>query len=98
MCGGAALASAANVADVSKYFGRGNNGASHPGKPVAKYSLEGELLATYPSIAFAAQAEQISLKRISAAITRGKILILSWVVFGGFYIWMAISDIKTLFD
>jgi hypothetical protein len=54
--------------DVEEYFGRGNNGASHPGKPVAKYSLEGKLLATYPSITLAAEAEQISVKRISAAI------------------------------
>jgi hypothetical protein len=53
---------------VDEYFGPGNNGSSHPGKPVAKYSLEGELLATYPSITLAAQAEQISLKRISSAI------------------------------
>jgi len=54
--------------DVDEYFSRGNNGGSHLGKPVAKYSLEGELLATYPSITLAAQAEQISPKRISSAI------------------------------
>lgn len=54
--------------DMNEYFGRGNNGASHPGKSVAKYSLEGELLATYPSITLAAEAEQISPKRISSAI------------------------------
>jgi hypothetical protein len=53
---------------VDEYFGPGNNGSSRPGKPVAKYSLEGELLATYPSITLAAQAEQISIQRISAAI------------------------------
>jgi len=54
--------------DVDGYFGRGNNGSSQLGKPVAKYSLEGKLLATYPSITLAAQAEQISPKRISSAI------------------------------
>ncbi len=43
-------------------LGRGNNGVSQPGKPVAKYSLDGELLAEYPSITLAAQAEQISPK------------------------------------
>jgi len=54
--------------DVDEHFGPGNNGVSRPGKPVEKYSLEGELLATYPSITVAAHSEQISPKRISSAI------------------------------
>ncbi len=37
-------------------------------KPVVKYSLDGEQLEEYPSIAAAARAEKVSVNRISSAV------------------------------
>lgn len=54
--------------DVEAHFASSREMIRKISKPVAKYSLEGEFLSEYPSIAAAARAEGVSVNRISSAI------------------------------
>ena len=54
--------------DVKKHFASTDESVKRNSKSVGKYSLEGKLLKTYPSISVAGREEGISPKRISSVI------------------------------
>ncbi len=56
--------------DVEKHYASTRERIQRNSKSVAKYSLEGSLLKTYPSISVAGKEEGISAKRISSVINR----------------------------
>lgn len=56
--------------DVEKHYASTRERIQRNSKSVAKYSLEGSLLKTYPSISVAGKEEGISPKRISSVINR----------------------------
>jgi hypothetical protein len=56
--------------DVEKHYASTRERIQRNSKSVAKYSLEGDLLKTYPSIRVAGKEEGISPKRISSVINR----------------------------
>jgi hypothetical protein len=56
--------------DVEKHYASTYERIQRNSKSVAKYSLEGSLLKTYPSISVAGKEEGISAKRISSVINR----------------------------
>jgi hypothetical protein len=58
--------------DIKKYHASTQEHLASISKPVLKYSLKGELLAEFPSIAEAARAEEVQPKLISEAINNRK--------------------------
>lgn len=53
---------------VTAHFASTREHVKRISKPVVKYSLEGERIAEYPSIAAAARAEGVAINRISSAV------------------------------
>jgi len=54
--------------NIKKHFVSRDQLLKRTSKPVVKYSLDGEYITSYPSIAAAARAEEVTAKRISSAI------------------------------
>jgi hypothetical protein len=54
--------------DVAAHFASTRKAIQEVSKPVLKFSLDGDLMASFPSIAAAARAEGISINRISSAV------------------------------